>query len=104
MLIRILGKQWNLKFLSNLGQDKDGTKYWGFCDDPKVPNPQIRILKKLPPKEELSTTQHELLHAAAYDLLSEEWVDQTSQDIGEILWKLGYRKLTKEQRKQLGID
>lgn len=104
MRIRILGKQWNLKFVSNLGTDKDGIKYLGRCDHPDTPNPKITILKNLPEEEEMCVTLHEILHALNHIQFSEEWVDLSSKDMSAILWKLGYRKLSKEQRKQLEIE
>ena len=42
--------------------------------------------------EELRVLLHEGTHAALWDL-DEEAVDETSRDLAEMLWKLGYRKV-----------
>lgn len=79
-----MGKTWVLKFCNYLGPN------YGICDDPSSPNKTIKIEKSLKGKDKLRIILHELLHASAWDL-SEEWVDKSSTDISEILWRLGYR-------------
>ena len=103
MRIRLLGIQWNLKFVANLGKNKDGVPYLGHCDHPGTSNKTIKVLSNLAPAQELDVTIHELIHALLWNH-DEEFVNNVGKDLSEILWKLGYRKLTKEQRKQLDID
>jgi hypothetical protein len=57
---------------------------------------KILIHNKCRPATELRLTLHELLHAAD-EHKTEEWVNQASDDMAEILWKLGYRKLNNNQ-------
>jgi hypothetical protein len=99
MRIRIAGKQWDLKFYPSLGRDSQGTEYLGLCDNPELPNPRIKIKKGQKDKAEMSVICHEIGHASAYPLLSEEFCDQMGDDIAEVLYKLGYRKLSKEELK-----
>lgn len=103
MRISILGKQWNLKFLPNLGKNKDGIPYLGHCDDPELPNRTIKVVTKLESQQELEVTLHELSHAFLWNH-DEEFINKMGKDLSEIMWKLGYRRLTKEQRKQLNLE
>lgn len=103
MRISILGKQWNLKFVPHLGKNKDGVPYLGHCDDPNNTDRIIKIVAKLDPKQELEIILHELNHAFVWNH-DESFVNQIGKDLSEVLWKLGYRRLTKEQRKQLDIE
>ncbi len=90
--VQIFGKYYMLKFVTNLG------KYLGHCDHPEAPQKEIRIKRGQPPKEELDTTIHEVSHAADFSK-SESWICVFSRDLTEILWSLGYRRLTKEEIK-----
>lgn len=84
MKIRILGRQYNLRF-TNLKND------WGRCDNPETPNPKILISKDAKGKTELRNILHECTHAGDFTK-DESWVDQFSKDLTDILWKLGYRR------------
>jgi len=105
MRIKILGKYYNLKFVPFLGHndiDKE-EEILGKCSDPNEPNRTILIRKGLTPKLELDVLSHECFHAFlwAYD---ETFIDRFGTEFSEILWKLGYRRLTKEQRETLDIE
>ena len=52
----------------------------------------IKIASGIRNKNELTTIIHELLHATTW-ILSEDHVDQAAKDIGNVLYKLGYRKV-----------
>lgn len=94
MHIKILGKKWKLRFVPNLSGRNTKEKIHGYCDHPEEYNKEILITKGLDEKEELITIIHELLHAAFW-WLDEEYVDKSSSDIGEVLIKLGYKKIKK---------
>ncbi len=75
--------------------------YIGWCDKPKSPDkkeyPAIRMPDGLAfgngkkAKEDLIVLLHECLHASNWEK-SERTVDRTSNDIGRLLWRLGYRR------------
>lgn len=59
------------------------------------PRPQKRELfncAKKDTQDELITWIHEGMHAGNWDKL-EKTIDQSSKDIGRLLWRLGYRRL-----------
>jgi hypothetical protein len=92
MYVTILGKQYQIKWVTYLGKAKRGYYVAGKCDDPTQQKKAIRIKKGQDPKTEFDATIHECLHAAAW-WAAEEWVTDTATDLTEILWRLGYRKL-----------
>ncbi len=65
-------------------------KFDGLCDHPATPYPEIWIHTSLKAQEMLSVIIHELTHAYFPDL-TEEVVDQFGNELGAILWQLGYR-------------
>ena len=81
------GKQWIMSFSRDLPEGEDGS-----CDHPSVKGKKIKVRKSLPQHLELEVIIHELLHAASFEVLAEEFVDETSESIGQILWRLGWRK------------
>ena len=89
IFVNVVGKRWGFRFVP--APDKDDKECRGYCESPDKKNKEIVIKEDLPPKEELDTTLHELLHAADWSK-DEEWVDQVGTDIAKILWRLGWRK------------
>ena len=83
MRVKVNGRYWNLRFI-----DMDAL---GDCDPPEAKQKRIHIATDLDPKTELETTIHELMHAAAWPA-SEEYIETVSNDIANVLWRLGYRK------------
>ena len=63
----------------------------GFCTDPGLPGATIQIAAGLSPDDLLESIIHEALHAAAYKLLSEYWVQETAHDIATLLLRLGVK-------------
>lgn len=92
MRIKILGKYWALKFVNFLGTDQDECEILGKCEHPDSVERTVYIKRGQSPKDELDTTIHELNHSANW-AASEEYIEQVSTDITEVLWKLGYRRL-----------
>lgn len=86
MIIKIAGKRW--RFLREPLRGDLGT-----CDPPETPNKAIVVKRSLKGETELDTILHELLHAAAWELLSETWVETTATELARILHKIGYRKV-----------
>lgn len=86
MRITILGRAWNMVDVDALPPGQGGD-----CDDPATRGKTIRILRTLPDRERLRVELHEMLHAAAWDLFSEEWVDRLSSDMAAVLWRRGWR-------------
>ncbi len=89
MKIVVMGEKWELKMTAHgLGPNE-----YGECPDPRDKKSQpIKIRPGMSPRQELDTVIHELLHAGAYKLLSEEWVNEFAQDVARVLWKMGWRK------------
>lgn len=87
MRIRLRKRHWKLEFTSRIDPNYDG-----FCDPPDTPNKRIWIKKNLRPSREIQTLLHEMLHACDWDLC-EEAVTEIADDIGRVLYKLGYRRI-----------
>jgi hypothetical protein len=85
MIIQIRGKRW--KFVREYIKGALGT-----CDSRETKGKKIRVRPSLRGQTELDTIIHELLHASAWDVLDESFVDQTATDIARALYKIGYRK------------
>lgn len=67
----------------------------GSCDDPKSDGyqiPEILVSNDLDEQETLEVLIHEMAHGCEWQFLSEEWVRQMSQCIGQALYSLGYRR------------
>ena len=64
----------------------------GLCiqSDKKENSYEIFIMYPLSEKNGLITAIHEALHASDYGM-SEEKVDRMSTEIGNFLWRMGYR-------------
>jgi len=63
----------------------------GYCDSPRGGKPSIRIVSNLNTKKGLITILHEALHAEGW-AVSESVVDRVSTEIGNLLWRFGYRR------------
>ena len=63
----------------------------GLCTDPARPGATIKIAAGLSPAQFLEAVSHEALHASAYQLLSEDYVEETAHDIAALLLRLGVR-------------
>ena len=61
----------------------------GICTDPGRPGATIKIAAGLSPAQFLEAVIHEALHASAYQLLSEDYVEETAHDIATLLLRLG---------------
>lgn len=90
MRIKLLGRYWQFRFARMRGQN-DGT-----CDQPTKPHKEIRVAAGLEPKRELYCTVHEATHACDWSK-DEEWVVEFSRDLTDLLWRLGYRRLTADR-------
>lgn len=84
--IRVLGKRVPIRFTTDLPRGVDGE-----CDDPSVPNGEIRIREGLSPERELEVIFHEYGHRADWHK-SEEWITQTSEELVAIAIQNGWRK------------
>jgi hypothetical protein len=96
MRIQIMDKRWNLRFASNLSNH-------GECQAPTVRDKQMRILSSLRGKRRLTVLIHEMLHAANWHL-DEQFVAQASEDIANVLWRLGYRQCGHKADKEPASD
>lgn len=65
----------------------------GTCDHPKTKQ-KFLMIPNGEQLEDLSATIHEGLHACFWDI-EEDAVDDASQDIARLLWRLGWRKQIK---------
>lgn len=79
---------YTLKFVS----ESELPKGWvGSCDGPHIPNPKIKISRKIQRRNKLVKIIHEVLHALDWSK-DDEWVVEASEIIGEVLWELGWRE------------
>ena len=85
MRIKVAGKYWDFRFVTNLGKNVGWVNYTTH---------QIRIKKGQSEHEELDTVIHELLHAA-HEHHNEEVTEGTARDLADTLWKLGWRKTSR---------
>ena len=85
MRVKVLGKYWTLTFVPTLGAHGD-------CDDVSR---TIRIKQGQSDRDTLDTVIHESLHAAAFDMFDESYVDKLATDISIILTRLGYKRQEK---------
>lgn len=99
MRIKILGKYWNLKFVNFLGNNRDDGEILGKCEHPESVERTIYVKRGQKPKEEFDSILHECNHALNWHA-SEEFVYQASNDLTDILWKLGYRRLKGKELKE----
>lgn len=88
MKVTILGKSYELVEVGS-GVMPEG--HYGECDDPSLPGKQIRVREGLPEEDRLRIYLHEMLHAAAWEQFSEEFVDRLSTDMARVLWRAGWR-------------
>lgn len=66
-------------------------KMRGYCEDPKSPEKMINIPVRGKSQDNLTTIIHEGLHACLWDT-AEDSVEETSESIAKLLWRLGWRK------------
>ncbi len=93
MRIRLLNKFWELCFLK-LGRYRvDGSPIRGSCDPPDAKNKKILIDETLHGKELLEVLLHEMGHACDWPR-SEEYITQQAEDMANVLWRLGYRRIS----------
>lgn len=83
MLVKLLGRVWNLRFAPNLANRGD-------CDPPDKPKKEIRVLSTLAGEERLEVLVHEMVHAAGWHI-DEAFVERFARDTARALWRLGYR-------------
>lgn len=81
----ICGRRFRIRF-ANLRNDH------GTCTDPAEPKPTITIANNLDELGTLEAILHEALHASAYQLLSEDYVETTAHDLARLLARLGYSR------------
>lgn len=64
------------------------------CDSPreKDPTPTLRVAVDINVRQGLIALLHECLHAEGW-AVSEEVIDRTATEIGNLLWRLGYRRI-----------
>lgn len=85
MRVTIRKKRWNLVFKNLRNQ-----KRRGYCEAPHEKNKEIVIDSRLRGQERLQVIVHELIHAMGWHL-DEEFVQESGDDLGRVLWNLGYR-------------
>lgn len=89
--ITIAGKRWTWRWWPFGRIDVDGT-----CDPPTVSRKEIRIrdsLQRIDRQRRLMEVAiHEAMHASCWPL-AEDVVTQGAEDIADLLWKLGYRRV-----------
>jgi hypothetical protein len=84
--IKLLGKVWLLKWVSRLKGK------WGDIDPPDQRGRAIRISREAKGRRLLIVLIHEMLHGCFWQI-DEDVIDQSSIDIGDALWRLGFRRV-----------
>lgn len=91
--ITVGGKRWTWRWHHFGRGDSDGA-----CDQPNTPRKELRIRHTLQKPERqrrlLEVAIHEALHALMWHL-DEDTVTSGAEDIADLLWKLGYRRIVK---------
>lgn len=96
MRVTILGKCWDLKFVSKKEmKDRGMSRAWGYCDPPDAARKEIVILDSLKPETELEVLAHEVAHAADWSK-DEQWIEDFAIDLARILTRLGYSRAKKD--------
>jgi len=73
----------------------DPGAFHALCDNPHDSEPAIMLADGLQnTRSSLTYMVHELLHASDWNA-SEEKVTKTAEDIGRVLWRLGFRLTSK---------
>lgn len=88
--VKLLGKYWQVSFVSNLGKTSEGEKVLGKCDDPSTPNKAIRVLQSLRGEVLLDTLIHEAMHAINWQT-DEDIVHEAATDLARLLYRVGFR-------------
>lgn len=70
---------------------------YGECTAPTAKSRYVKVDSRIRGELELDTTVHELLHAAAWEVLDDDWVDSTATGIARLLYRLGYRKVDTQE-------
>src|SRR5688572_15329806 len=83
-----MGRVWRLRYVPRLAE------CLGDCDDPAQKGRTIRISREAKGRKELEMLLHEMQHACNWVQASEEYVTRSSHDMANVLWRLGYRKVT----------
>jgi len=86
MRIKILGKYWNLRFVTNLGLNENGEEYLGHTDHPDTPNKAIKVKLGQSTEEEFDTILHECIHVL-FPQADEDFVHQSSNDLTRLMFK-----------------
>lgn len=84
MKVRILGKAWTLLFARSKDLPHDRL---GECDPPHKRGRAVKVSEHLRGRKLADVVMHECLHAAAFDVLGEDFVTQVTTDISRVLWK-----------------
>jgi hypothetical protein len=98
MRIRMRGHTWDLQWapkgetIFEEGATLLARSEHGVCESPAVKGKRILIREGLKPEVELETVLHELLHASAFEVLAEEFVQATAADLARALTRLGWKR------------
>lgn len=88
--IKLDGKNWKVRFVKKSTCPKG---CWGDCTEK---NRTMRVRTDLSDTNMLDTFLHEMLHAAAFRMFSEEWVCETATAMAKALVKSGRVSVLKD--------
>lgn len=88
---KIDDRWWKFRWVRSIAVE--GEPCYGVCDSKKR---IISVCDGIDPKKELETIIHEVTHAQQ-DHLDEDYVKRYAKEQAELLWELGYRRLSDEQ-------
>jgi hypothetical protein len=89
MRVRLGGRYWELRFVPNLRND--GEVDFGMNLESRI----IRVRLGQSAEDMLDTIVHEALHASRPEL-DEDAVTKTANDVSRLLYRLGYRRQSRQ--------
>ena len=90
MQVTILGRRWRLTFCRIDGEN-GGQPDHGRCDHPEKVGKTIEVNQSLTGRQRAEALIHACTHAAAWEVLDEEFVECFAHDLSVIIWRLGLR-------------
>lgn len=88
--VKLDGKSWRIQFVTKKTCPSDR---WGDCNNKTR---TMRVRTDLSDQNTLDTFLHEMLHAASYQLFSEDWVSETATEMARSLLRSGRIQVVKD--------
>lgn len=90
MKVKILGRFWKVRSVSQLGKNEKGEQIRGNIDPPDQTGKALRYLASLQGEELMEVLIHEFTHGADWHK-DEDWVHEFGEDLARFLTRMGFR-------------